>query len=158
MTECEGSPAALRTPVPYQTGTSLNKYGDLVSNRPGPTYSASSNPTGSIKNTHLNSTRITRLNKINDMVKAQGATMVLSFGTCDIASINPTYLNQATYDSFTKYCADKLNYPVISNIGTYLMDHELMSNSTAHCSNEGAEKRTRDLANDIKNYFNGIYQ
>jgi hypothetical protein len=92
------------------------------------------------------------------MVKAQGATMVLSFGTCDISSINPSYLNQATYDSYTKYCADKLDYPVISNLGTYLMDHELMSNSTAHCSNAGAEKRTRDLANDLINYFNGIYQ
>ena len=158
MTECEGNPGALKTPVPYQTKNTLNKYGDITGNRPGPKKSIPANPTGHVKNTVLSSARVNRLHKINDMVKAQGATMLLSFGTRDIEFVNAAYKNQETYDSFNKYCADKLDYPVISKIETYLMDHELMWDSEAHCSTAGAEKRTRDLANDLINYFNGIYQ
>jgi hypothetical protein len=158
MTECEGSPVALRNTYQYQTGNNLNKYGDLVSNRPGPTYVAPKNPTGKISTPPLNATRISRLHKIYLELKSKGAMMVLSFGTTDRANINPKYLNRETYDKYNKSCADQLDYPVISDINTYIMDHELMNNSTAHCSNAGAEKRTRDLANDLKNYFNGIYQ
>ena len=84
--------------------------------------------------------------------------MVLSFGTHDIANLNPNYAKQEIYDSFTKYCADRLDYPVISNLGTYIMENKYMYNSQWHCNTEGAEKRTRDLANDLINYFNGIYQ
>lgn len=156
MTNAEGNPAVLRTPAKYQTGTNLNKYGDLTSYRKGPTYVASAN--GNIRTGILTSTRVKRLHNINDQLNEKGAIMLLSFGTCDVASINAKYTNQETYDMFTKYCADKLEYPVISNIGTYMMPHELMNNSTAHCSTAGALKRTQDLANDILNYFNGIYQ
>ena len=54
---------------------------------------------------------------------------------------------------YPKYFADMLNYPVISNCGTYVMEHSLFYDSIWHCTLTGAAMRTENLLADLKRYL-----
>ena len=74
----------------------------------------------------------------------------MSFGTYDKARLHKSATTQSEYDRFTDSCADKLDYPVISNVGTYVMEHKYFFDSEWHLNDEGAQIRTQNLAEDIK--------
>lgn len=151
----EGNPAAAKTGNQYQhSSTGMNLYGDLASNRPGP--NAASWGSMSFNYNILTDDRVNLLNRINEEITGKGGTLLFSFGTADKASFKVDQLNSAEFDRFTSYCASRLAYPVISNVGTYIMEHEYMFNSAWHCSTAGADKRTEDLTKDLKAYFESI--
>lgn len=150
--DAEGNPAAVKTGKEYQhSSTGMNKYGDLSSNRPGPT--AASWGKMSFNYNILTDERVALLNRISDNIVSKGGIMLMSFGTADMASFNTDQLNRTEFDSFTSYCVSRVKYPVISNVGTYIMPHELMYNSAWHCSTAGAAQRTEDLTKDLKAYL-----
>ncbi len=54
---------------------------------------------------------------------------------------------------FEKELRSALDCDVISDYTEYMYSSDLFYNSVLHMTNEGAEKRTRQLAEDIKNYM-----
>lgn len=146
------TPALNLAGKPYQNpNTGMNKYGDLANSRPGP------KTTGNFKSTFsYNILNGTNLNKVNKMITEKGAYLVMSFATFDKDYMNPSSTTQAEYDRFTEYCQSKLDYPVISNVGTYIMEHKYFFDNQWHCSHEGASVRTENLTKDIKAFLNTL--
>lgn len=143
-------PALHQQGLPYQQDTDLNKYGDITVTRKSVMGSFGGATEGFKATNVLN---YENLNRLNEKYKETGAALVMSFGTFDKARLHSSSAVQSEYDKFTNYCADKLDYPVISNIGTYIMEHQSFYNSEWHPNDEGAKERTRNLVADIKAYL-----
>ncbi len=138
----------------YQlTNTGMNKYGDLANSRPGPTKDSFG---GATTKFNYNLLKYNNLNRVNKQITENGGTLLMSFGTFDLARMNPSQTNQEEYDKFTADCQSKLDYPVISNVGTYIMEHALFHNSEWHCSYEGALIRTENLTADLRKYLASV--
>ncbi len=148
------TPAKNLSGKPYQLeSTGMNKYGDLMNSRPGPTR-----PSFGAANVNFNYNILgyANLNRVNRQITAKGGALLMSFGTFDKSRMNPSKATQAEYDRFTQDCANKLDYPVISNVGTYIMEHEYFYDSEWHCSDEGAAIRTSNLTIDIRKYLESV--
>ena len=147
---------------PYQhTNIGMNFCGDLLGNRNART--SFDRASYNIHTSLMNSTRATALNKVNSVIVSKGGRMLLSFGTIDALSMSDTSWKTKA-DEVTRSFANLLNYPVISNIGTYIMGekddsvaaaYDQMYNSPAHCTYYGANIRTIELTYDIKKYLAG---
>ena len=133
----------------YQLDADINKYGDIAVSRPSVRGSFG----GSTEGFKYNVLDYENLNSVNEKIKATGAELLMSFGTFDKARLMPSAAVQSEFDKFTEYCADNLDYPVISNIGTYIMEHSSFYDSEWHPNEEGAKERTRNLVTDIKAYL-----
>lgn len=142
-------PALHQQGQPYQRDTDLNKYGDIATVR----KSVRGSFGGATEGFKYDVLNYENLNRINEKYAESGAELVMSFGTFDKARLNPSVAVQSEFDKFTQYCADSLNYPVISNIGTYIMEHNSFFDSEWHPNEEGARVRTRNLAQDLKAYL-----
>lgn len=139
-------PAVHQRGKEYQLETELNKYGDRSTVR----KSVRGSFGDSSQSFNYSKLQADNLNEIYKAYKATGARLYMSFGTYDKARLKKSAAVQPEYDKFTDSCQDKLDYPVISNIGTYVMEHKYFYDSEWHLNDEGAQIRTRNLANDIK--------
>jgi hypothetical protein len=111
----------------------------------------------------LTQRRAANLNRVNTLVRAKNAMLLLTFAPCDVLRV--TNANwQALVGDYTAYCAEMLDFPVISNVATYFMGaHDLdadmtperqeMYDSAWHCSYYGANIRTIELAYDIQQFL-----
>ena len=143
----------------YQVpNTGMNKYGDLTNeNRKYRTP-------GMLGTLSFNSSHekyvvdgATNLNKLNKKILSKGATLLASFATADMLSFDSGDSNwKLKVDGFTKTFADALDYPVISNMGTFVMEGSLMADSVWHCNWTGAMVRTYELWQDLNTYFNFV--
>jgi hypothetical protein len=156
--------AGLNTGKEYQhPNTGMNKYGDLVGNRNKRTYDPG-NTSMIFSNGQLSSTRAANLNYVNSKIVSKGGTLLFSFGTADALKVTKASSSwRNSCDSFTRHCASLLDFPVISNVGTYIMGSNDMNttasyqeiyNSEWHCTYYGANVRTVELTYDIKQYLN----
>lgn len=139
-------PAIHQSGKEYQLPTELNKYGDRSTVRKS-VRGSFGDPTQSFNYSKL---QADNLNEIYKSYKAKGAKLYMSFGTYDKARLHRSAAAQSEYDKFTDSCQEKLDYPVISNVGTYVMEHKYFYDSEWHLNDEGAQIRTRNLAEDIK--------
>ena len=105
----------------------------------------------SLGKSYLSTANATRLNDVNHTFVENGATLLLSFAPADIKLFSESTRGNA--DSFAKDCANKLDFPVISNPATYFLDEEYIYNSAWHPTYKGANIRTVELAFDILTYF-----
>ncbi len=128
----------------------LNIYGDWNISKPSeekPSFGGAVIKFNTSLINHVN------LNAVNEKITAAGGTLLMSFAPRDIERINPLYATAAEFDKYTKYCETVLDYPVISNIGSYLLDHNYFFDSEYNCNDEGVRVRTELLASDLKNYM-----
>ncbi len=139
----------------YQTYcSSMNEYGDLITNRAANKgYSVSASVNFKNPANYMSSANAGRLNSVAKIIKSKGGQMLGSFATMDERCVTNDSRNQAVYDSYTKYFADNLDYPVISNVGTYTMHQDYFFDSQWHCTNVGADIRTKNLLADLKAYL-----
>ena len=157
----DGDWAGLNTGKEYQhPNVTMNKYGDLLGSRNQNTL-FSSDPM--MFDNQMTNERATNINKVNTLITAKGGILLFSFGTADAASVarkDASWKSKA--DSFTQTCANLLDCPVISNIGTYIMGendpyvsaaYQEIHNSQWHCTYYGANVRTVELTYDIKQYL-----
>ena len=142
-------PALHQQGKPYQLDADINKYGDIAVSRPSVRGSFG----GSTEGFKYDVLNYENLNRINEKYIAAGAELLMSFGTFDKSRLMSSAAVQSEFDKFTNYCADNLDYPVISNIGTYIMEHSSFYDSEWHPNEEGARERTRNLVTDIKAYL-----
>lgn len=148
------TPAKNLQSKPYQLeSTGMNKYGDLsnVRDKPRQDSFGAANVTF-----NYNILGYGNLNRVNKQITAKGGVLLMSFGTFDKSRMNPGSTTQAEYDKFTQDCRNKLDYPVISNVGTYIMEHKYFFDSEWHCTNEGAAIRTANLTMDIRRYLESV--
>lgn len=145
------TPAVHQQGKPYQLDTELNKYGDRTTVRKS-VRGSFGDSTESFSSNKLNANN---LNRMNELITQKGAALVMSFGTFDKSRLKSSAAVQSEFDRFTNACQSKLDYPVISNIGTYVMEHKWFFDSEWHPNDEGAKLRTENLAEDIKNYLKG---
>ena len=155
--------AASRYEREYQCDRNhMNQYGDRIGREIGRRGSWTTNLTLD-PTRQLTQARADNLNRVNALVTAKKATLVLSFAPCDVMRVtNENW--QELVDGYTAYCAQMLNFPVISNVGTYFMGaHDLdegmdpalqeMYDSAWHCTYYGANIRTIELAYDIRQFL-----
>ena len=139
----------------YQnSNTGMNKYGDLLGNRYNYNGFSYSSDRGFSESYITSNKRAENLNRVNSRITANGGTLLFSFGTMLYKKLNTSSRNANAYDTFTKQCANALDFPVISNVGTYLFKERYMSNSEWHCTYEGADIRTEELTYDLKKFLN----
>jgi len=138
---------------PYQTHcASMNEYGDLITTRSANKgYGVNASIDFFNPANYMNSSNASRLNEVARIIKSKGGQMLGSFATLDIRCVRNT--SQEAYDYYTKYFVDTLIYPVISNVGTYTMNEKYFYDSQWHCTNEGADIRTKNLLADLKAYL-----
>jgi hypothetical protein len=141
----------------YQVvGMGMNKYGDL-NNSDSRTFGTTSRMNFGATQENLVREGAVNLNKINKKFLAKGATLLASFATADKITYNNGDSNwMFKVDGFTKSFADALDYPVISNMGTFVMEGNLMRDSAWHCNKNGAMVRTYELWQDLNTYLNFV--
>jgi hypothetical protein len=132
--------------------TGINEYGDILTPRIYPTYK-NTEKNKKITTNLINSQRAVALNAVNKKIKATGAVLTMSFCTKD--RIGYQYDWTADADAATKTYAELLDIPIISNIGTFVFENELMYDSQWHTNFKGANKRTYELSFDIKQFLLG---
>lgn len=145
----------------YQNETTgMNKYGDRLGDR---NINRENWNDAMMFTNQMNSSRAANLNRVNSRIVAEGGIMLFSFGTADAVSVakkDSAWKSKA--DAFTQSCEDLLDYPVISNVGTYIMGENDSSNPSSlhemydsawHCTYYGANIRTVELTYDINKYL-----
>lgn len=142
-------PALHQEGKPYQLPADINKYGDIGVSRPS-VRGSFGGATENFKKFRLNAEN---LNGVYEKYRETGALLLMSFGTFDRARLSPEAATEEEFAAFTKKCADALDYPVISDIGTYIMEHKSFYDSEWHPNEEGARERTRSLVADLKAYL-----
>ncbi len=143
------TPAIHQSGKEYQLDADINKYGDIGTVRTS-VRGNFGGATETISSAHLYDDN---LNAVNEKITARGAVLVMSFGPHDLSRLRPDELTQEKYDKVNAYCAEVLDYPVISDVGKYIMEHSKFYDSEWHLNDEGAKERTRNLADDIKAYL-----
>ncbi len=134
-------------------GGAITPHGDMAKLKTGPTNFSCGNV--SLTGTPQIVVQKDNLNQRNVWIRAKGGILLESFGTVDENCIQASQKTQAVYDAYTKKCADALNYPVISSVGSYIMLHSEMGDSQWHCNATGAAVRTARLTEDLKRFFTG---
>ena len=142
-------PAIHQSGKEYQLDADINKYGDIGTVRTSVRGSFGS-AFETFSDAGLNDAN---LNAVNKKITARGAVMVMSFGPHDSSVIRPSELEREVYDKVNAYCAEVLDYPVVSDVGEYIMEHKKFYDSEWHLNGEGAKERTRNLADDLKAYL-----
>ncbi len=135
---------------PYQTECEfINKYGDYTIDR-----TVQTSPVGS-KSYGFNTSVLyyEDLNRINRRITARGGTLLMSFCPMDITYMSDRATDAAACRAFRDFCQEKLNYPVISDPGTYMMEHKYFFDSAWHLNEAGAAVRTANLTADLKKYL-----
>lgn len=141
----------------YQTVCSaLNEYGDLVNDRyVNKGFAASGVYSFYSCSNYMSAENAKRMNSVNSIIVSKGGVLLCSFATLDIDAVAENCRNnQDAYDTGTEYFRSVLDYPVISNVGTYVMEHSYFYDSIWHCTYAGAEIRTANLLSDLEQYFN----
>ncbi len=142
-------PAVRQEGKEYQLTADINKYGDIATKRKS-VRGSFGGANVNLSDAHLYSDY---LNAVSEKVKANGGVMVMSFGPHDKSRIAQSSLTRSAFDRANEYCADELDYPVISDVGDYIMDHEKFYDSEWHLNEDGAKERTQNLAEDIQKYL-----
>ena len=142
----------VKTPGEYQNEKEcgMNIYGDLLGSRNKNQYkngNASNLGTG-----YLSDANAQRLNAVNSVFVSKGASIVLTFAPGDKLQFTDSSI-ATNADKFAQNCANKLDFAVISNPGTYLLEEEFIFNSQWHPTFKGANIRTVELAFDILLYL-----
>ena len=144
-------PAVSQTGKDYQLNCAdLNEYGDWNQERTEPTVESFGSANATFDTTKLN---YTNLNAVNTKITKVGATLLMSFAARDVLMLKPEIAINTKYDEFTRYCDNMLEYPVISNVGNYMIDHMYFWDSQYHCNDDGSTKITKQLITDIKRYL-----
>lgn len=101
----------------------------------------------------INEICINRLNELNDYCEERGATMVVA--GYPIAFGKYADFTEKDFEEFQSELVSVLDCDVISNYIDYFYPYDYFYNTTLHLNDEGAEVRTLQLINDLKNWFNG---
>lgn len=89
------------------------------------------------------------LNDYSLYCKQRGATFLVSFPPFLDESLSP---RSDSINDVQKYLASRLKAPIITNLATRSLPRRYFYNNDSHCNTAGAERVTKDLANEILAY------
>jgi hypothetical protein len=89
------------------------------------------------------------LNDYSRYCKQRGATFLVSFPPFLDESLSP---RSDSINDVQKYLASRLKAPIITNLATRSLPRRYFYNNDSHCNTAGAERVTKDLANEILAY------
>lgn len=92
---------------------------------------------------------IDRINKLNDYLTEQGATLLVAGYPIANGEKTPDI---KIYMNFQNELREKLNCPVISDYTDYMFDYEYFFNTEWHLNDRGGELRTNQLIKDIEGW------
>ncbi len=133
--------------APYSR-MAFNEYGDIIA-RPRYEGSEQNFKSGDIKVPNINDTCINRLNKLNDYVKTKKATLLIAGYPIGYGEFTPP---AEEFEKFQNELARKLESEIISDYRDYFIPYEYFYGTGLHLTEKGAEIRTKQLIQDIKNY------
>ena len=132
----------------------LNEYTDMTTNKDAnlnnPGYLDGSSTGNPFNANNINDTRVGRLNKLCQRVRAQGAEIYMSWAPVNKNYLNDTALKESTQKAFEDKMASKIDYAVISKLSDYIIEGMYFNNSNYHPGPIGASMRTKTLIRDLK--------
>lgn len=132
-------------PNPPYSRMAFNEYGDIIA-RPSELWKFKS---GDIQVPKINDICINRLNELNNYVKTKGATLLVAGYPIGYGEFTPPI---EEFNKFQKELAKKLECEIISDYRDYFIPYEYFYNTIFHLNERGAEMRTTQLIQDIKNW------
>ena len=148
------------TPRSYENYSSqtVNKYGDYIAEKVG-----SKDIQGTINNllakggkgslnmdpAYLTKDYVAYLNREFDNIAAAGGKVYITFCCTMKINLNEASQGIARQTEYKNAVIQNIHGTVISEPGTYVMDHEYFFNSIYHLNTIGSQLRTRWLAKDI---------
>ncbi len=132
----------------------FNEYGDIVIRDDAEKKSAQQLfKEGSITVPEINDICINRLNALNDYILDVEATLLIAGYPIGYGEYTPS---SNEYDAFQEELESKLRCEVISNFTDYFIPYEYFYDSKYHLTSDGADIRTRQLIDDLHNYFDSV--
>ena len=128
----------------------LNKYGDWNLTNKEPVFESFGGATEVFDTSIIN---VASLNSANTEIKNKGARLLMSFAPRDRSRLHVSAAANLEYDKFTKYCEEKLDCDIISNVGIYMLDHMYFYDSEYHCNDNGTKRVTELLIENLKRYI-----
>ncbi len=125
--------------------SAFNKYGDICLNREGGHYTFEK----TIEPPPINTTTINRINKLHKWLKERGATLLVAGYPIGDGELT---VKKKEFIEFQKKLEEKLDCTVISKYTDYMFDYKYFYDTEWHLSSEGADIRTVQLIEDIKNW------
>ena len=125
----------------------FNEYGDNVYDRPSLMPDTDFSEVGIPE---IGDDTIGRLNKLNERLTKEGATMLIAAYPIPVTEGTPS---AEEYTAFKNELDAKLDAPVISDYTSYMMDKELFYNTYLHLNNTGVQVRTDKLIADLNAYM-----
>ena len=120
----------------------FNEYGDIVTERKQSEYTFASEvnppPIGDIT--------VERINALSDYLEDKGASLVVAgypIGKGELTA------KEEDFEVFQNELERRLKCPVISDYKDYYFDYDLFYNTDLHLTDEGVERRTEQLIEDL---------
>lgn len=121
----------------------FNKYGDNISERKMNKIIFSES---TISEPRVSDRCTQRLNKLNERVKAKGASLLVAAYPIPYGEFSP---EPQKYEDFQNELEELLDFPIISSFSDYFMDYKYFYDTEHHLTNEGAYIRTKLLIDDL---------
>lgn len=135
--------------------SAFNEHGNMIFRRPkcvlpNAPLSPESYTVSHLQASHIRQDAIDTLNAYISYAQERGAHVVVSFPPClDELIVG----SKADIEGYQQALKERLHAPVISNIFDYIYPREYIYDAAYHCTDEGTQKRTEQLIQDLKNYL-----
>lgn len=127
---------------------SFNSYGDIEYARPQNLRTpADIRPDVTLEAEEISDHVIGEMNQFYEYAREQGAQVYLTYPSLDKLAV---MTDDRHRQEFALALSEKIDFPIISDMETYIMDTELFYNSDYHLNDRGREIRTQNLIEDLK--------
>lgn len=126
----------------------FNQFGDIEYDRPENLRKPSEIEKGvTMDADEISDGVIDEMNELYEYAKERGAQVYLTYPSLDA---NAVLSGRKERKEFAKALKERLHFPIISNMNTYIMNTDLFYNSDYHLNDKGREIRTKNLIKDLR--------
>ncbi len=126
----------------------FNEYGDIEYDRPENQRKESEiRPEVELNADEISEGVIREMNQFHEYARRQGAQVYLTYPSLDRLAVLSDEEERLEFDAALK---EQIEFPVISNMDTYIMDTKYFYNSDYHLNDKGREIRTENLIKDLQ--------
>lgn len=94
-------------------------------------------------------------NRASDLITEKGGAVLMSFAPTNRNALSEYSKKKNYRESFVDEIREKYHTVVISDLNDYLFNGRYFYDTDLHMSNEGANLRTKQLAEDVREYLSG---
>lgn len=123
-----------------------NQYGDICFEHSESIYQFDAE----VKPADISDITVKRINELAEWLSERGATLVVAGYPIGKGELT---VDESEYVKFQQELEKKLVCPIISDYTDYMYEYDYFYNSRLHLNDAGAELRTRQLVDDIKEWL-----